>query len=171
MKNEFIIKGNVTEITVISKTYGKHIVLIDTSDLPKLEGKLIGARAKGTKHHIKIYFYVMLNGKSIQLHKYILGYYGNEVIDHLNGKPSDNRNKNLKITTHAENSKNRKVNNYESNIIPALLIEIKWKKSIQRWEARKMVYGKFYQKRFKTKHDAIIFFSVAEPKAILRFIK
>jgi hypothetical protein len=56
------------------------------------------------------YIIAQKNNEKILLHRLIMNPKENEVIDHINGNPLDNRKCNLRICTHQENSRNTKVN-------------------------------------------------------------
>lgn len=53
--------------------------------------------------------YTILNKDrdKILLHKYLLNYEGDDVVDHINNNRLDNRKSNLRICTRAQNAKNR----------------------------------------------------------------
>jgi len=55
---------------------------------------------------------VSLKGKktNIWMHRLILGAPRNKSVDHINGNGLDNRRKNLRLATHSQNMKNRKIN-------------------------------------------------------------
>lgn len=52
-----------------------------------------------------------VNNKHVVLHKYILDYYGNKQIDHINRNPLDNRRENLRIVSACENNANKSTDN------------------------------------------------------------
>ena len=52
------------------------------------------------------YLVANINGKVTKLHRYLLNPAENEVVDHINGDPSDNRRVNLRVCTQLENGKN-----------------------------------------------------------------
>lgn len=54
--------------------------------------------------------YVMGRGESkklVGLHRYIMNYYGDDFVDHINNNPLDNRRENLRIVTAKQNSQNK----------------------------------------------------------------
>lgn len=59
------------------------------------------------KHESEQYVISRLNGKEIKLHNLIMTPASGDVVDHINGLPFDNRRVNLRLTTSAQNAKNR----------------------------------------------------------------
>jgi len=58
------------------------------------------------------YMRVMVDGKSCLLHRLVFAYKGIEIngqVDHINGDRQDNRFKNLRVVSHAENGRNTKL--------------------------------------------------------------
>lgn len=62
------------------------------------------------KWHLSDTGYVLRRNKAgtIRLHRLVMNAPEGSVVDHLNGKPLDNRKSNLRITTQLENNRNRK---------------------------------------------------------------
>lgn len=56
----------------------------------------------------KGYVFFNKNNKHIRLHRFITNAPKDKVVDHLNGKPNDNRVENLRVCTQSENLKNQK---------------------------------------------------------------
>lgn len=94
MRNEIIIKGNISEIILYT---GDSIpttkTIIDTEDVDKIKD-IKWALAHG---------YAKSYTLKIGLHNYITGF---KPTDHINGDPLDNRKSNLRKATLAENNRN-----------------------------------------------------------------
>lgn len=77
-------------------------VLIDAADLPLVEGQkwslFRGYARSGSARR----------GEGRAMHRVIMGAGAGEVVDHVNGDPSDNRRANLRFCTAQENARNRR---------------------------------------------------------------
>lgn len=96
------------------------------------------------------YVYATINHKLVLLHRFILGLKQGDgkIVDHINHNGLDNRRRNLRLVTPAENVRHRRV--------PAK--HIYWEKSTEKWVARiwigsfntalgaKRAYNKAYRK-------------------------
>lgn len=76
--------------------------IIDKHNLPKIEGYTWYMFCEGCMCKRKE------DGKKIFLHRLLLNVPDDKVIDHINGNRLDNREKNLRICSQKENSRNRK---------------------------------------------------------------
>lgn len=94
-KNKFIEKGDITEVYT---TKGEKFI-IDTEDIEKIKCSTWCKNKSG-------YLVAKKDGKNIRLHRFILDYNGNLVVDHINGDITDNRKSNLRICTQKNNSRN-----------------------------------------------------------------
>lgn len=56
--------------------------------------------------HSTCYAYAKMVGRSVSMHRFILGYSGPDDVDHVNGNGLDNRRVNLRIATRAQNLAN-----------------------------------------------------------------
>jgi HNH endonuclease len=112
VRNEFKIKGDVTEITVRRRKKENLIVLIDTEDMQKMKYFPYRWSANEVGSKTYIFSYNKWGGekrKSLYIHRFILGDVPkSKVVDHINGNPLDNRKLNLRICSQAENVQNRR---------------------------------------------------------------
>lgn len=68
------------------------------------------------------------NGKNIRIHRLIMDYPQNKVIDHINHNPSDNRKINLRICTMLENGMNKTIlKNNTSGVTGVCKASNKWR--------------------------------------------
>ncbi|MCK4260726.1 MAG: HNH endonuclease [Halanaerobiales bacterium] len=125
--NEFIDLGdNITEIILYNKKH-KEVTrsLIDTDRVSLL---------KNYKWCLSGHRYVMtkVNNKSMFLHWFVVGYPLNSFeIDHINRKPLDNREKNLRRVTHSQNLQNQSIRFDNTSGYKG----VSWSKRSQKWRA------------------------------------
>ena len=90
-------------------------------------GQIAGTLNKG-------YSQIIIDHKIYQSHRlawfYVYGYWPN-VIDHINGKPNDNRISNLRDVSRAENSRNAKTPSTNTSGVKG----VNWHKAKQKWRA------------------------------------
>ncbi|MBB5150284.1 HNH endonuclease [Ureibacillus thermosphaericus] len=111
-------------------------ILIDKDDFDKVNefSGTWSAKKDGNTHYAEI-----RNGKSfIKIHRLIMNYNGNKVIDHKNGNGLDNRKSNLRIVTHKVNSRNRKPSKNNKSGVTG----VGYNKSSNKWEVQIKVDGK-----------------------------
>jgi hypothetical protein len=142
-------KGAVTELTISSKTFGTHLCLIDTEDLPKLKdwcfclipqaGKLKVQLTTGRTH--RVYLHRLLLGEPIGL-----------LVDHKNNNPLDNRKDNLRVCTNQQNMENRDVNFIRG---ASGIRGVYWRPDRNKWHAKAELKGKScYIGSYDSKDDA-----------------
>jgi len=90
------------EVGVIKITKGLH-TLVSPEDYPELS-KIKWHASFGTR--TKAYVQNK-NCSPKQMHRFVLGYSGEHVVDRINRITLDNRRENLRIVTTAENNRNR----------------------------------------------------------------
>lgn len=79
-------------------------VIIDDEDFAKISPH------KWRKYPSCRYVQAYTSGKTVAIHRLIMGVEGGQVVDHINGNRLDNRKANLRICAQAANMKNRKPN-------------------------------------------------------------
>ena len=104
-------------------------------------------------------FYAM-HGRT-QLHRFILDTPAGVKVDHRNGDGLDNRKANLRLATHAENGRNRRLNRNNTSGFKG----VSWDKWTQRFEAYIGVNGRQIRLgRFDTAEEAAATYDVAAIK-------
>ena len=81
-----------------------------------------------------------VNGKMVMLHRYVMNYDGNDLIDHINGNPLDNRRENLRIVTSQENMMNRKSKSGSTS----KYVGVSYDKTKKRWKSSIKYLGQTY---------------------------
>lgn len=92
--------------------------------------------------------------KSVFLHRYIIEELkSSEDVDHENHNTLDNRRKNLRITDHPHNTKNRKGANLNNK---SGIRNVSWNKSYKKWVIQLQIDGKnhVFKEKFDDKEDA-----------------
>jgi len=103
MKNKYKIKDKVTEIYIESPKYGHFTVLIDTEDFD-LVSKYSWCCDKKYNND---YFYCRSTRKPyISLHRLIMSFPKDKLVDHINHQTLDNRKENLRICINKQNIRN-----------------------------------------------------------------
>lgn len=105
-KNDFVINGSMTYL-IPSNTDNK--VYVDVDDVEKLQQVYWFETVRG-------YCRGQYNGKTVNLHEFIMNPFPGFVIDHKNGNTYDNRKSNLRHTLQILNVKNRIRNNVLNGI-------------------------------------------------------
>ena len=101
-KNEIILHDDYAELIIRNKV--NDVVakaLIDLEDVERVSTKKWNVVPD--KRHVYIY---TKTPKHIKLHRFVLNYYGNMEIDHINHDTLDNRKSNLRVVTRSENASN-----------------------------------------------------------------
>lgn len=145
-KNDIILYNDHAEIVITNRK--KEIIaniLIDLDDVDKVaEYKWCVWYSYANKNaEIMTYFATRINGKTTYLHRFIKGYFGSKVIDHVNRNTSDNRKNNLRIVSVSENI----ANNAGKHVF--------YEKDKKRWGYKVVFGGTMFRKRgFKTEEEA-----------------
>jgi hypothetical protein len=130
------------------------VAIVDAADYESLmQWKWYASLSRGT-------FYVKREQKrssgkrmSIWMHRQILGLqYGEKMdVDHINGNSLDNRRANLRVVTHAENMRNRRLQKNSASGIKG----VSWNKASKKWKAQIYIGGKqIHLGLFMSTHEA-----------------
>lgn len=94
-------------ISINNKTYGRVDIKINYHVYIGKQLDKLKINVEYNKSKNDYYAYVMIKGKRIRLHRYIMNCPDGLVVDHINGDTKDNRISNLRVVTQKENLKNR----------------------------------------------------------------
>ena len=117
LNNYYIIENDMVKMIIYSKKHGYKEILIDHDDLDRVkpfrwtlreDHKTFYVRAKIKKE----------NGKFLHftLHRFILNYTGDDVIDHIDRNGLNNMKNNLRIVTQSENMRNKSMNSSPNTV-------------------------------------------------------
>jgi len=105
-RNDYVLHDDYAEI--IFRDQDQNVIdsaMIDLEDVEKCRPhKWMRTEMMGNSRYVK----AIINGKNTGLHRFVLDYNGNMVVDHINRNGLDNRKSNLRIVTPSENSANSK---------------------------------------------------------------
>lgn len=87
----------------------------------------------------------------VMLHRLVMAAKNGEYVDHINHSRIDNRKRNLRIVTNAQNqwNKSKQANNTSG------IRGVTYDKSRSKWQAQLTVNGQHHKRRFSDKEDAI----------------
>jgi len=161
MKNDYKTNGKITII------YQKHNdgtcseIIIDAVDLLKAQEFPYTWFTDKRKY---VYGHILTSSgyrKKIYLHRWILGYFGNLEVDHINRNRLDNRRKNLRIVTRGENRQNLGVRRDSGSGLRGLT----WCEATKKWRVRVRVNGKItHLGYFRNKDEAVFIAKKARAK-------
>ncbi len=108
MKNDYEIRGDVTAIFLKRKSGEIVETIIDTKDLSLVQTFPYTWCANWFNTSNSFYVSGSDKGRTIYLHRFLLNFPENMVVDHINHDPLDNTRTNLRIVTKSENGKRKK---------------------------------------------------------------
>lgn len=151
--NNYSIKNNNLILQISCKT-GVYDILLDIEDYDKLITKKWNIiKNRNGVCSVRHSYYKNKKHMCLYIHRYVLNYSDNLVIDHINGNPLDNRKCNLRICTNQENCRNQKVAKHSSGGIKG----VSYNKNNKKWTARiGLNYTRIFLGYFNTKVDAAI---------------
>ena len=122
--NDIIIKETFAEV-ILRKRNGDYYdkVIIDLDDIEIIK------KHKWCRTHMASkdgYACSRINGKIVQMHRFIMGSNNGLEIDHINRNGLDNRKENLRFVTHSQNMMNTKSKGYQkkyNNYMVRLMID------------------------------------------------
>src|SRR5574344_1302615 len=141
-ENEIIIYDKFAEMVLYKQSekgvdmVAKNKTLIDIEDIERIVGirwycsKMGYVIADKNSKHEKLW-----------LHRYVVGYNGDMVVDHINGNPLDNRKENLRICEQKYNVLNKKIPTNNTSGVAG----VSWNKEKSKWE----VYVAINKKRIR----------------------
>ena len=105
-RNDYIIHDDYAEIIFYDTNFNvSGSAFIDVEDVERCRPhKWMITEMMGNSQYVKS----VINHKHVSLHRFVMQYDGNQVIDHINRNGLDNRKANLRIVTPSENSSNSK---------------------------------------------------------------
>lgn len=136
-----------------SKKFGELCVIVDNEDYPVISkynwyaNSVVDKRLKNPKPYVA----TKINGKTVLLHRFILGCPKYKSVDHIDNNPLNNQKENLRICTHQQNHFNRPANFNGSSKYKGVC----WDKKHNSWKAQIKTNKKNkYLGLFKTEKEA-----------------
>lgn len=146
------------QIPIISKTFGKHFLILDDSDFEKV--KQLGGKWCVVLKRGRFYAQKRINKKIIEMQRFLTDAKAGQYVDHINGNPLDNRRYNLRICSNGANLRNGRVRPNNTSGITGVHLNKRGK-----WEAYiKVNYRKIHLGLYTSKKEAKTARQLAEVK-------
>jgi hypothetical protein len=126
------IEGDVAYVT-LTKGYE---AIIDAADVPLVEGFNWCSRADGLTFYAARTDYSS-GKKTVRMHRVIMNCSKGFEIDHIDGDGLNNRRSNMRLSTHAENMRNRRIAKNNTSGFKG----VAWDKNGAKWRAKIKVDG------------------------------
>ncbi len=103
--NEKEVDGDRILITIYGRYHDPlpEKVIIDLADLPLVEGRRVTYSYTRSSRRAEI----LIDGKNVRLHRYLMSAPKGMIVDHINGNQFDNRRANLRMCAQQQNNWNR----------------------------------------------------------------
>lgn len=102
----------------------------------------------------------------VRMHRVVAEAEDGMEVDHINGDPLDNRRENLRVCTHAENLKNRKLNKNNKSGYKG----VRWHVKDKKWRAEIQTLGKnIFLGNYSSKEEAAIAYNEMAKKLFKSF--
>lgn len=137
----------------IQLTQGK-VALVDDEDYERVN------QYKWSANYSKGRWHARRNGSrpkraTIRLHRFITNASDDEVVDHINGDPLDNRRSNLRLCTNAENIRNQRTRRQVVRPRSSRFKGVTWDKRGRKWRSQISVnHQRFNLGGFSTEEEA-----------------
>ena len=125
MRNKYII-SNDTAVIFVNHKGRRYEVLVDAKDVPRLRGfrwvvrtqvSRTGRLLPSPTAYVAGYRTIATNIREMAyLHRLIMRPRKGLVVDHINGNPLDNRRRNLRVVTVAQNNQNRRTSGNSTGV-------------------------------------------------------
>lgn len=112
--------------------HGRIVALIDSADIPLVEGRRWSTNRKDRNCYVYHQSYDGGIKTTEYLHRTIANPSPDEVVDHINHNGLDNRRKNLRVCSHAENVWNSNPNRQNTS---SKFVGVSWHKARNNWRA------------------------------------
>ena len=139
-------------IKINSEKYGTHDLLIDDEDYDKVKKYKWHLKPSGYTNYARTNIYKDKKHKYLRIHRLIMGLGDfkddKRVVNHVNGNGLDNRKCNLEICS--QNYNNQSIN--KPNV---KFGHVSYHKQGKLWRYKIHLWGKNYEKYFKTREEAL----------------
>jgi hypothetical protein len=158
------------ELKIKSKKYGEQIIIIDDEDHNKIKNYIWHVAPSKNGYSLYAKTGILKNGKRsiLKMHRLLMNFPENKIVDHINTNSLDNRKENLRICTNQENQMNGTKRMNGTSKYKGVYFD----KSRNKFVANIMKDGKkVFTKRFDTEDQAAIAYNIAALKYFGEFAR
>lgn len=143
--NRYTIVGDIAYIH-LKKKKGEFDCIVDAEDVEKIVTMgVVCIDAQG-------YCFISAGKKKKKVHRVVMNYNGELVVDHIDGNPLNNRKSNLRVVTTQQNSQNHHKLNPRNK---SGFRNVYWNPRENNWRVSVCVNGKRISRHVKSKEEAI----------------